>query len=103
MGDALYAAMQAYADTNEGTAPIVYDPTTYPYFFDDAGEGYATWTPRLLRTAYNYQYYQKDPGAFAHNPKYVIQMLYDSLADIGGAEAVAGMIRPEVPRAEQAN
>lgn len=100
MGDALYAAMQTYAETNEGTDPIVYDAAAYPYYFNDAGEGYATWTPRLLRAAYNYQYYQKDPGAFAHNPKYVLQMLYDSLADIGGGEAVAGMTRPEIPAEE---
>jgi hypothetical protein len=100
MGEALYAAMQAYAEATEGVDPIVYDSHAYPYFFNDAGEGFATWTPRLLKAAYNYQYYQKDPGAFAHNPMYVIQMLYDTLADIGGAEAVAGMTRPEVPPAE---
>jgi len=37
----------------------------------------------LLRAAYNYQYAMKDPGAFAHNGKYVIQALYDSLEDLG--------------------
>jgi hypothetical protein len=100
MTEALYAAMQAYAEATEGVDPIAYDSHAYPYFFNDAGEGYGTWTPRLLRAAYNYQYYQKDPGAFAHNPMYVIQSLYDTLADIGGAEAVAGMTRPEVPAAE---
>jgi hypothetical protein len=30
----------------------------------------------------------------------VLQMLYDSLADIGGAEALAGMTRPEIPPTE---
>ena len=42
--------------------------------------------------AYNFQYAMKDPGAFAHNPKYVLQILYDSLADLGGD--VEGRIRP---------
>ena len=45
---------------------------------------YASWTPRLLQSAYNYQYVQKDPGAFVHNPKYVMQFLYDSIKDLGG-------------------
>ena len=27
------------------------------------------WTPKLLRAAFNYQYTQKDPGAFVHNPE----------------------------------
>lgn len=91
MYEALYAAIQAYAADTAGT-PLVYSPTAYPYFFADAngngaideGEaGYATWTPRLLRAAYNYQYVTKDPGAFAHNSRYILQLLYDSLADMG--------------------
>jgi hypothetical protein len=91
---ALYAAIQAYAETN-GT-PIVYDAASYPYFFVDANKdgkadttdkgavGYNAWTPRLLKAAYNYQYSIKDPGAFAHNPQYVLQFLYDSTKDLGG-------------------
>jgi osmotically-inducible protein OsmY len=93
--EALYAAMQDYATNVAGTG-IVYDAHAYPYFFDEAGEGYATWTPRLLRAAYNYQYATKDPGAFAHNGKYIIQVLYDSLEDIGQKASVdmSGMTRP---------
>ncbi len=73
----------------------------YPYYFADAngngvvdeGEGsYATWTPRLLKAAYNYQYFQKDPGAFAHNGVYMIQVLYDAINDVGGD--VSSMVRP---------
>ncbi len=60
--------------------------------FDDAGDSFATWTPRLLRAAYNHQYVQKDPGAFAHNGKYILQVLYDNLADLGAD--VSGMTRP---------
>ena len=92
MTDALYAAIQAYAESTEGVSPIEYNPARYPYFFDDAGERYGTWTPALVRAAYNYQYAQKDPGAFAHNAKYVIQALYDSIEDVGGD--VSGMTRP---------
>ena len=92
IAEALYAAMQDYAANTEGVDNIVYDSHAYPYFFNDAGERYATWTPSLLRAAYNYQYYQKDPGAFAHNGKYLIQVLYDSLAEVDGD--VSGMTRP---------
>jgi hypothetical protein len=91
MNEALYAALQDYAANTVGTA-IVYDPASYPYFFDEAGERYASWTPRLLKAAYNYQYAQKDPGAFAHNGAYVLQVLYDSIEDVGGD--VSGMTRP---------
>ena len=75
-------------------------PTAYPYFFVDpndngvvdAGEttSYNAWTARLLRAAYDYQYAQKDPGAFAHNAKYLIEILYDAIADINAVQPVAG-------------
>jgi hypothetical protein len=91
--EALYAAIQAYAADTVGT-PIEYDSHAYPYWFTADGERYGTWSPRLLRAAYNYQYGAKDPGAFAHNAKYIIQVLYDSLDDIGGD--VSGMTRPQV-------
>ncbi len=102
--EALYAAMQDYAANTIGTG-IVYDSHSYPYFFTDTNENgeadpdeanygnqYATWTPRLLRAAYNYQYAAKDPGGSAHNAKYIIQALYDALEDLGAD--VAGMTRP---------
>lgn len=92
MTEALYAAMQEYATSTEGVSSIEYDSHRYPYFFDEAGEGYSTWTPRLLRAAYNYQYAQKDPGAFAHNSDYVMQVLHDSIEDLG--TDVSGMTRP---------
>jgi hypothetical protein len=102
MRDALYAAIQDYATSTTGTEPIVYNAQSHPYFFIDTnGNGeidegeadrYATWTPRLLKAAYNYQYSQKDPGAFAHNGSYILQIMYDSLEDIGGD--TSGMTRP---------
>jgi hypothetical protein len=109
MREALYAAIQEYAETQVGTA-IGYDPGQHPYFFIDTnGNGqidpdeansdnqYNTWTPRLLRAAYNYQYSTKDPGAFTHNGQYIIQILYDSLENIGEQVSVdmTDMIRPE--------
>jgi mono/diheme cytochrome c family protein len=83
-----------YAATVAGT-PIVYAAGRYPYFFVDTnGDGaagpdeaaypnrYKGWTPRLLRAAYNYQFVAVDTGAYAHNPKYVMQLMYDSLEDL---------------------
>lgn len=99
MADALYAALQAKAV--EAGYPIVYSSSAYPYFFADAngngaideGEGsYATYTPNILIGAYNYQYFQKDPGAFAHNGKYVMQVLFDTIEALGGD--VTAMTRP---------
>jgi hypothetical protein len=105
-GERLYTALQAYAKA-KGT-PIVYDVSSNPYFFVDMNEDgkadvdekgakirYNAWTPTLMEAAYNYQYWQKDPGAFTHNPKYVMQFLYDSIVAVGGD--VAGLTRPEVP------
>lgn len=80
---ALLAAIQSYAAETAG-AEITYDPATYPYFLNEAGEGYANWTPRLLKAAYNYQVSIKDPGAFAHGNKYIVQLLIDSIEELGG-------------------
>jgi hypothetical protein len=107
MTEKLLAALQKYAADKIKT-PIVYSPSAYPYFFIDTNANgvtdpedmtpdsrYATWTPRLLRGAYNYQWTQKDPGTFAHNGKYILQVLYDSIADLGGD--VTGLTRPANP------
>lgn len=107
MREALYVAMQTYAAETDGVDGIAYNAARYPYYFTDTDgdgllsadetSGYSTWTPRLLRAAYNYQYVLKDPGAYAHNGKYVIQVLYDTLLDIGAD--TTGMVRPEVTSA----
>ena len=91
----LLAAVTAYAKSVSGK-PVVYDSHVHPYFFIDTNNNgvadkdearfpnrYNAWTPRMLRAAYNYQFVSKDPGAFAHNPTYTLQILYDSLADLG--------------------
>jgi hypothetical protein len=82
LGDALYAEIQTYAETHGGA--IEYDTAAYPYFFDTEGKGYAAWTPNLVKAAFNYQYIQKDPGNYVHNPKFVIQFLIDSIESLGG-------------------
>lgn len=100
----LYGAIQKYAKDRAGVA-IVYDPASYPYYFlDKDGDGkadkddkgnpvsYNAFTPRLVKAAYNLQYATKDPGAFAHNPKYVLEALYDSIQDLGGD--LTGLTRP---------
>jgi hypothetical protein len=104
MEEMLYAAMQAYAADTVGT-PIVYDSHAYPYFFVDTngdgvpqadeanyGNQYRAWTPRLMRAAYNFQYVAKDTGGYVHNSQYLVQLLYDSLEDLG--VDVSGMDRP---------
>ena len=48
------------------------------------------------------QYATKDPGDYAHNGKYIIQTLYDSLVSLSQQTTVdmTGMERPEAPPAE---
>ncbi len=90
----LDVAIRTYAEA-VALQPIVYEADTYPYFFHDSdGDGiaseseavfpnrYQSWTPRLLKAAYNYQFVAKDPGGYAHNPHYVLQLLFDSLESL---------------------
>ncbi|MFT3892906.1 MAG: cytochrome c3 family protein [Anaerolineales bacterium] len=98
--EALYAEIQTYAKKTTGTA-IVYDTNAYPYWYADAnGNGerdadekaFTTWTPRLLKAAYNYNFFRKTPGAYAHNAKYSIQIIIDSIEDLGGD--ISKFVRP---------
>ena len=90
----LYSAIQAYAKT-VALKEIVYSEASYPYWFIDTNangtadtaeivgtNGFASWTARLVKAAYNFQFVTKDPGAYAHNAKYVIQLMTDSIADL---------------------
>ena len=105
--EALYKAIQDYAAATT-EAPIIY-ADAYPYFFTDTngdgeadpdeanfGNRYITWTPRLLKAAYNYQFVGKDHGGYAHNPDYLVQLLYDSIEDLGEKVTtdMSGMARP---------
>jgi hypothetical protein len=86
----LWRAIQIYAEINGH--PIDYLPDQDPYFFDAAGEPYQTWTPVLLKAAYNLHFATMDRGAYAHNPAYMMQLLYDGIQDLGGD--ILGLIRP---------
>ncbi len=93
--DKLLEIMKEYAATVAGT-PMVYVGDRYPYFFADAnGDGigdeadgksvaYNAWTPRLLKATYNWKAVSADPGAFAHNAPYALELLYDSIQDLSG-------------------
>jgi len=91
----LLELLRDYTDEVVG-APVIYDGNRYPYFFADAnGDGeidmnaegrpipYDSWTPRSLRTAFNWKLVTADPGNFAHNPAYSLELLYDSIEDLG--------------------
>ena len=53
---------------------------------------YSTWSPRLLKAAYNFNFLRKNPGAAVHNGKYVIQIIIDSIEDLGGD--ISKYVRP---------
>lgn len=91
--DKLELAIRTYGA--EHRTPICYATTAYPYWFVDSdgdgrcgtaeavnANGFKSWTARLVRAAYNFQLASKDPGAFAHNAKYVIELLTDSITDL---------------------
>jgi hypothetical protein len=107
--EALLKAIQTYA-AEVAKSPIVYDSHNYPYFFVDKNANgkadgpeaifpnrYQSWTPRLMRAAYNYQFAAKDPGVYAHNGQYVIQLLVDSLEDLSAKATVdtSKLMRPK--------
>ena len=85
--------IKTYAEDVAG-APMVYEGSRYPYFFADANGdavideadgkavAYNAWTPRSLRTAYNWKLVTSDPGNYAHNPQYALELLYDSIDDL---------------------
>jgi predicted CXXCH cytochrome family protein len=85
----------------EKNAPVCYSQASYPYWFVDgngdgtcaateavSANGYKAWTPRLAKAAFNYQMSSKDPGAFAHNAKYSMELLFDSITSINAALVV---------------
>ncbi|MGF1464715.1 MAG: Ig domain-containing protein [Sandaracinaceae bacterium] len=96
LSDRLLVEMQGVA--RDAGRPLCYAPDVFPYFFRDTnddrrcdaveaspGNAYdGSFTPRLLRAAYNYRLSQADPGGWAHNFEYVGQLLYDAIEDLGG-------------------
>jgi hypothetical protein len=87
----LLETMQRYAAEQTGGGKLTYSKN-YPYFLGADKQPFAQWTPRLLRAAYNYHVVTKGSGAFAHNPGYTLQLLYDSIEDLGGD--LGGAVRP---------
>jgi len=94
--EVLHRAIYAYSSQQLGR-PAAWT-NRYPYFFVDGdGDGtigseeasfpnrYRTFTPRLLRTAFNYQFAAKDAGGYVHNAAYVLQLLYDAVEDLSEA------------------
>ena len=104
----LMKMLQDYAAAVAG-APLVYDGNRHPYFFADAnGDGvadeadgkpvpYASWTPRLLKAAYNWKFVNSDKGIHVHNPHYALELLHDSMEDLAGSLgidfAALGLVR----------
>jgi predicted CXXCH cytochrome family protein len=106
--EVLFLAIQDYAASEIGQ-PIGW-ADQYPYLFNDLnGDGeiegeeaafpnqYASFTPRLLRTAFNFQYSIEEPAGYVHNGKYVLQLLNDSIEDLGEVVDMntTGLVRPE--------
>ena len=98
----LYAAIQKYCAEVVGL-PIVYSSASYPYWFNDSngngiadpgevnyGNRYKTYTARSLKATFNYQYATKDTGGFAHNAKFIIQIVHDSIMDMNDGLDSAG-------------
>jgi predicted CXXCH cytochrome family protein len=90
----LYQAIQRYA--SEVTGQALCHSTKRPWWYKSKSGAYAecteeeavsdnafdSWTPRLLRATYNYHTARQDEAAFAHNSRYVIKLLHDSIADL---------------------
>lgn len=70
----------------------------------DASANFILWTPRLVKAAYNYHLSYRSPGAYVHNSKYMVELLYDSIEDLnagldatghpGNKVDMSGMVRP---------
>ncbi len=88
----LLKRMNLYALETEGVELLQYEDRR-PYFFNAAGDDYSTWTPRLLHAAFNYHYVAKESGGYAHSSRYHLQLLHDSLEDLG--TDVRLLTRPE--------
>ena len=98
----LIVQMNAYAEAI-GLTAIMYTPGSYPYWakascyqsdpscVPTAAGTYTFPDAKFMGAAYNYHLAQ-DPGAGIHNHTYVIQLLYDSIEDLGGD--VSTLIRP---------
>ncbi len=91
LGEKLLLGIENYAD-EQGLPAICFNSLAFPYWFvDDNGNrvcdegettGYSQLTPRLAKALYNYTFVGNDPGSYAHNGKYAIKLLFDSITDL---------------------
>jgi hypothetical protein len=91
---ASWATLRPPAPADVAAVPLVYETTQYPNFFvesngdavidevDGKAVAFNAWTPRSLRTAYNWKLVTADPGNYAHNPQYALELLFDSIEDL---------------------
>jgi hypothetical protein len=99
----LYTAIQTYADKVVGTKICNIIPaagTTNPdnklYVWDGSTPcattmtAYNKYTPRLLKAAYNFLMSQNDFGSWAHNPRYAIEVLFDTITDLNAGLVAKG-------------
>ncbi len=101
--EALFDSIVQYAAERGPDSRICYDNNRYPYFFkDDDLDGvcpdgaapYDQWSARLVRGAYNYLLATTERGGFAHNAKYIIQLLVDSIRDLNEGISPPNQITP---------
>lgn len=58
----------------------IYWKPTHPYFYDEKGNQYSRWPDKdTLGVAFNLNLLLHEPGAYVHNPRYVKQVIYDSI------------------------
>jgi len=105
--EVLKAAITTYSTEVIGTTLGIGD--NFPYAFIDTnsdGElseeesafpnAFKLFTPRLQKAAFNYMFVKYDGGNYVHNGKYVLQLMYDSIADLAevSSASTAGLTRP---------
>ncbi|MDD4578856.1 MAG: cytochrome c3 family protein [Anaerolineaceae bacterium] len=104
----LYDALNKYSQaTTDNGFGFKFD--SYPYAFIDTNkdgtidesEGifpnqFKLFTPRMQKAAFNYMFVQKEPAAYLHNAKYVLQLMFDSIEDLSSVSGVTtqGLTRP---------
>ena len=44
--------------------------------------GYNVYDGPLLKAAFNYEFWANEPGSWAHNTHYALQLMYDSIDDL---------------------
>ncbi|MEL7626673.1 MAG: hypothetical protein AAGU15_07420 [Anaerolineaceae bacterium] len=104
----LMEALNKYSVKVVGTG-LGFKFEAYPYGFIDTNQDgtiddsegvfpnkFSTFTPRMQQAAFNLLFVQKDPGAYVHNPKYALQLMYDSIEDLSAQSGVSveGLTRP---------